>query len=276
MSATTGRLGARASRRAVTLIEMLVVTAILGVLASVLVPTALRARIGAEGVKCRSNLAQIGKAMVMYTMQWDGCYPATRWADGTKQRWPFALRPFVGAPLTDDDARESTASNGNRIVNTLFLCPSVRASKNQTKGQRIFFREGSYGYNWGTFGPFYPNTAGDGISPSWRYPASYTCIEKPASTLIVADSFGNADLTDCHAYTLDPPRPVHGHTRWGTTSGKGMTPMDNRHSGRGNVVFADGHAAPLTLREAGYNADEPWLVDGTGSNALWTGSGEAD
>lgn len=276
MSATTGRTGASASRRGVTLVEMLVVTAILGLLAGLLVPAALRARTGAEGLKCRSNLAQIGKAMMLYTMEWDGCYPATRWADGTKQRWPFALRAFVGAPLTDNDALESMASNGNRIVNAVFLCPAVRASKNQSKGQRVFFREGSYGYNWGTFGPFYPNMPGDGISPWWRYPVSHTCIEKPAATIVVADSFGNAGMEDCHAYTLDPPRPVHGHIRWGATGGTRMTPMDNRHSGRGNAVFADGHAAPLTMREAGYNAEQPWEVDGTGDNSLWTGLGEAN
>jgi len=258
-----------------SLTELLVVIAILGILTAILLPAVHRARLLGERTKCLNNLGQIGKALVMYTMQWDGVYPATRWASGAKQRWPFALRDLVGGRLTENDAIESAASNGNKIMNHVFACPSARASKNQRTTQRwLFFREGSYGYNWGTFGPFYPNTDGDKISPTWRYPVSHACIERPAATIVVADSFGNADLADCHAYTLDAPRLLHGHTRWGTTSGKGMTPMDNRHSGRGNAAFADGHAAALTLRDAGYAQDQPWLVDGTGDNSLWTGTGQ--
>ncbi|MBM4036382.1 MAG: prepilin-type N-terminal cleavage/methylation domain-containing protein [Planctomycetes bacterium] len=259
-----------------SLTELLVVIAILAILGATLLPAVHRARLLGERTKCHSNLGQIGKAIVMYTVQWDGVYPSTRWAAGAKQRWPFGLREHLGGRLTENDAIESAASNGNEIVNAVLICPTVRASKNQTKGPRNFFREGSYGYNWGTFGPFFPNVAGDGISPSWRYPVSHACIEDPAGTIIVADAFGNADLTDCHAYTLDAPRLLHGHTRWGTTSGRGMTPMDNRHSGRGNAAFADGHAASLTMREAGYSQDKPWLVDGTGDNSLWTGTGEDD
>ena len=88
MRHTTGRLGAAAPRRGVTLVELLVVTAVIGVLAGVLVPVALKARVGAEGIKCKSNLAQIGKAALMYTVQWDGSYPATRWGGGSSETTP--------------------------------------------------------------------------------------------------------------------------------------------------------------------------------------------
>lgn len=256
----------------ITLTEMLVVIAIVIVLAALLLPLVYASRVRTEAVKCLGNLRQIGIALTMYTKDEDGYYPCVRWTSGPQLRWPHAIRTYVGGYLSQRHDICSEAANGNRVTNAFFICPAVRASKNQSKGERVYFREGSYGYNWGTFGPFYPNTAGDGIAPAWRYPVHYTCITRPSGTIIVADSFGNADLSDCHAHTLDGPRLLHGHTRWGAKGGP--TPMDNRHSGRGNCAFADGRATPLTMREAGYSQDDPTKVDGTGNNSLWTGTGD--
>lgn len=49
-----------------TLIEMLVVIAIIGILATILTPTLTRARERAKRAKCMSNLKQIGYLIAMY------------------------------------------------------------------------------------------------------------------------------------------------------------------------------------------------------------------
>jgi prepilin-type N-terminal cleavage/methylation domain-containing protein/prepilin-type processing-associated H-X9-DG protein len=69
-------------RTGFTLIEMLVVIAIIGVLAAITLPVFFRAREKARQVTCLSNLKQLGAAMVMYATDWDGGLPAARVFEG--------------------------------------------------------------------------------------------------------------------------------------------------------------------------------------------------
>src|SRR5713101_7995492 len=62
-------------RRAFTLIELIVVVAIVEILAAFLFPVFVRAREKARQASCSSNLRQIGLAMTMYTQDYDGVLP---------------------------------------------------------------------------------------------------------------------------------------------------------------------------------------------------------
>jgi prepilin-type N-terminal cleavage/methylation domain-containing protein len=71
-----------ARRSAFTLIEMLVVVAIIAVLAALLLPALRRAREQASRVHCMSNLRQQGIAIYMYTNDNKGNLPHGDWTDG--------------------------------------------------------------------------------------------------------------------------------------------------------------------------------------------------
>ncbi len=62
-------------RSAFTLVELLVVIAVLAVLAGLLLPVLWRVREGARQTQCTSNLRQIALAFQQYTDDWDDAFP---------------------------------------------------------------------------------------------------------------------------------------------------------------------------------------------------------
>lgn len=59
-----------------TLIELMIVIAIIAILAAILVPNFIRARAQGQLTACKSNLKNIGTALEMYSTDWSGKYPA--------------------------------------------------------------------------------------------------------------------------------------------------------------------------------------------------------
>lgn len=58
-----------------TLIELMIVIAIIAILAAILVPNFIRARAQGQLTSCKSNLKNIGTALEMYSTDWTGKYP---------------------------------------------------------------------------------------------------------------------------------------------------------------------------------------------------------
>lgn len=85
-------------RRAFTLVELLVVLAIIAVLLAILVPTTQAVRRQSQSVKCKGQLQQIGQAVTMYLNQWDNRYPPARMgpAENPGPDLLPTLRDFVG------------------------------------------------------------------------------------------------------------------------------------------------------------------------------------
>lgn len=65
------------SGKGFTLIELMIVIAIIAILAGILVPNFVRARAQANLSACEENLKSIATACEMYASQNDGCYPSS-------------------------------------------------------------------------------------------------------------------------------------------------------------------------------------------------------
>jgi prepilin-type N-terminal cleavage/methylation domain-containing protein/prepilin-type processing-associated H-X9-DG protein len=253
-----------------TLIELLVVVAIIAILSGMLLPALNRARGYAKAASCKNNLKQIGSAMHMYTGDNDGIYPCARWNGGARVRWQNPLGQYIGGSVVDIDSG-SDASGDNVITNKVLVCPDIAKSKFQLdssafsgKKREDYLRTGSYGLNWATFGPF----ASD-LSVIKPYPVKDVSIRSLAGTIMIGDAYGDSRMAQNrpHSYTLDGPSKLNG--RWGTS--EGQTPADPRHYGSFIAVFGDGHVQDLTMKQAGYDADNPGALMGDGNPAMWNG-----
>lgn len=81
-------------RRGFTLVELLVVMAVIGVLIALLLPALSQSRAAARTAACKSNMRQIGLAMHMYANNHRGRFPLTAHA-GREASWVYSLGPYL-------------------------------------------------------------------------------------------------------------------------------------------------------------------------------------
>ena len=104
-------------RRAFTLIEILVVIAIVALLAAILFPVFSRARENARKTSCANNTRQIGLAILQYAQDNDETLPPVAYEDdaGDDVQWPELVEPYLkGAQALKcpSDSRSRSVSYG--------------------------------------------------------------------------------------------------------------------------------------------------------------------
>lgn len=86
------------SYAAFTLIEVLVVAAIVGVLVALCLPAMAAIKVSGNRAKCLSNMRQIGLALQLYANENSGSFPPTTHTTGTRrieQSWIYGIAPFL-------------------------------------------------------------------------------------------------------------------------------------------------------------------------------------
>jgi prepilin-type N-terminal cleavage/methylation domain-containing protein/prepilin-type processing-associated H-X9-DG protein len=110
--------GSRA-RAGFTLIELLTVIAIIGILASILIPTVGRVRESAKASKCGSQMRQVTMAMLLFAHDRRGYLPAASPQPvppaTARILWTKALAPYLPLRGTSATAAE----------NPIFVCPTA-------------------------------------------------------------------------------------------------------------------------------------------------------
>jgi prepilin-type N-terminal cleavage/methylation domain-containing protein/prepilin-type processing-associated H-X9-DG protein len=219
---------------AFTLIEMLVVIAIIALLAAILIPSVTGALSKAKRITCASSMRQVGIAIVQFAGKNKSFLPAMRhggWSgtdnsisDGpaTGMIWPELLSPYLGE-FTDDFNNDPIAAIHN-------ACPVWR-------GYDHAFTNTKPGYGMNPY-PRGSSVSGSKILNSNRAVA-LDDLDAPSNTILIGDS------VDWHLSLSGGDWWTSTSNPYGYTSGH-----PERHGKVANYLMADGHVVGLRPDEA--------------------------
>jgi len=247
-----------ARRDAFTLTELLVVIAVIGILATLLLTAISEARVKARAAQCGNNLRQLGVALQEF-VQDHAAYPLV---NGTN--YPYAE---VHDPQQwfDDLQWGYLSSTGNASVfEGAWRCPSYYEDFGFSYGYNAYglfsieaVRQptGTESLGLGGHTTFGTGRIGTGVSLA-EPPVRESEVANPADMMAIGDSFvGGNDVIGDGSHVL-------GRTFFSARDGVDAASTKRcyaRHSGGANVVFCDGHVESPKLY---------FLFEATGDDAL--------
>ena len=201
-----------------TLIEILVVVAIIVILAAMLLPALRQARERARQAVCKNNLKQIGLAIVMYSEDNNEYYPIYL-SEGSSIGWHDRVWKYTG-------------QDPNKVVpraRTLFRCPSDNSGTPPSWHYvvKVIYALNGGNAEWAEWG--------DGISwytANWKLPcgsAKLSQIRAPSETILVGDRWylylrkGNSSGATIGSWCSEKTTGYH------------------NNNGSRNYLFCDGH-----------------------------------
>ncbi len=227
MTASNGQSGAQ---RGFTLVELLVVVAIMAVLMSILVPALVNAKALVRRVSCLSNLNAMSKAAHMYLVE-STAYPMALIfpqpnSEYKSIAWDFRIR-------RDGTAEPGMLWPGSQSMR-IQQCPSFDGAANWGDDPYT-----GYNYNVSYIG----RIAGESIVP----PAKPENILRPAETAL----FGDGGFSGGANKFMRAPFRSAGDISF---NGRYAGTQAYRHLGTTGVAFCDGHAEAWAKR---YTETEP-------------------
>lgn len=152
-----------------TLIELMVVLAIIGILASILLPSLARARKTARDLACVNHLHQIGVAEALYQSDNNRYHMIRNQKGQTYAGWQTLLKGYLGIESTD--YREYQGQG-------VYTCPATVLT---------------YANEWDNGGLAYSSQFGGSVTSTKYFEVKAATVRNPSETVMAGDGYGGND-----------------------------------------------------------------------------------
>jgi prepilin-type N-terminal cleavage/methylation domain-containing protein/prepilin-type processing-associated H-X9-DG protein len=218
-----------ARRRGFTLIEILVVIAIIGVLLAILLPALERSREQANTVRCSNNLSQIGLALTLYAQENHGAFPRGIYVPGA----PLV----VGTNATAPDPFGAGGPSPNDMSANVFVL--IRALKLTTQIVADPYTDEI------DYSPDPTDPATRSNFTDWKLNMAYSFADPYTE---IGTHTMNGDINPQFVLAAD------------RNPGTGPGQNSRNHEGVGqNVLYADGHVQWQTSPKCGIGGDDIYV-----------------
>ena len=234
----------RSRPRGFTLVELLVVLAVISLLAALLLPALARGRARAHGTACANNLRQLGLAFQLYLHDNADTFPTSAPQSGLGAQpedwawWQVAADP-LGNFTMRDPARGSVIQHLGKYNPRHLRCPADRDAdarevlwKSNPGMEQYFY---SYSLNAHSDSGMASFISRDRTLIILN---KHSTIRNPAGKIMLAEEKGAAHD--------GPGTAVIDDGRWLPPG----YPLTSRHGGRANVTLADGHTESVPFNYA--------------------------
>jgi len=264
----------RGRRRGFTLIEMLVVIAIIGVLAGILLPALLGVRERGKTTYCKNNLRNLAAALRKYCTLYQGYFPDI--CDGPyygyreyPTEYMCRMMQLIDAPITSGapvpkvilcpSCKANSGTGPDHVLRHYAISGHLDSTEHDPDGGMDYEtragRDSFHNYNcwppnadWGYWANFQP------------YKIEY--VRHQSEVMCFMDSYDE----------VDPSQPWWHPYEWRACATMSYRCWCTRHGGGGNLAFLDGHVEwkpESYLRDIQRQCE--WLLDPETSNpnAWW-------
>jgi len=249
----------RPTRHGFTLVELIIVVAMIGVLAGLLAPGLAKALEIADQTTCASNLRQLGVAMSVYLKDNDGLFFPIREPNDPEtpeeesKLWYFGYETGTGWPQTAEGKRVLDKTRAKLYPYTdayagIEICPA-------------FYHSGSYKAKfrgkWWTYGINKVLSPDRFVNPGKRCRSILEIRGSDTSRTVVMADAAQVNTFQAPASRSNPLLEEWHYVQPEDRSLPDWPHVHFRHGGLANVLFADWHVEACPPREGSYDGRLP-------------------